>query len=358
MKENENRIGKIEITNKNQTLTKYIILIILVVIGVSIVTGAITSRYIFKKMEAQGNSSNVKSNLFNYKGTSSDAKDVINAVGPSIVSIGKSEKGLEKSEINRDNTSGVIIDSTGIILTNYSSIKDFKDIYVKLPNKGVKPIKATLLGHNEETDLALVKITHAELIPIKFADINDVKEGQLVFALGNSTGDNYVGLITPGIVTSRNHRVTIDGEYYSVIQTNAVMNSENYGGPLCNSKGELIGLNSSVATKELNDQNLYFSIGVDAIKESIDSIIETSNKLGLKGAELQTGVGFYVTNLSENGIGYEAGIKPTDIIVSINGTAVSTIDKFKNTLDKIKPGDKVKCKILRDGKEIEINMQM
>lgn len=362
MKEKENRVGKIEITNKNQTLTKYIILVILVVIGVSIVTGAITSKYIFKKMESQEKSAGLKDGLFEYgnatSDASADARDVISIVSQSIVSIGRSSKGLDSSDRDLANTSGTVIDSTGIILTNYSDIKDFKEIYVKLPNKGVKPEKATLLGHNKETDLALIKIAHKDLIPIKFANTNDVKEGQLVFALGNSTGDNYIGLITPGIVTSINHRVVIDGEAYSVIQTNAVMNNENFGGPLCNSKGQLVGLNSSKATKELADKNLYFSVGIDAIKESMNSIIETSNKLGIKGAELQTGKGFYVTNVSENGVAYEAGIKPIDIILSINGKDVSSIGKFKEIVDNIKPGDKLNCIVLRDGKEVKIEIKM
>lgn len=351
MKKNKNRVGRIEITNKNQKVIKYIILLILVVIVVSIVTGAITSKYIFKKMEGTECATNI-----DFENT--DPRDIINIVGPSIVSIGKTSQGLESNEIDESNTSGVIVDSTGIILTNYSDIKDFKEIYVKLSNKGIKPEKATLLGYNEETDIALLKIKSGDFTPIKFANINDVKEGQVVYALGNSIGDNYIGLITPGIITSTNHRVITGGESYSIIQTNAVMNRENFGGPLCNSKGELVGLNSSTATKYLDDKNLYFSIGIEAIKESVNSIIETSNKLGIKGSELQSGEGFYVTSLVENGVAFNAGIRPTDIIVSINGKNATTIQNFKELIDDLKPGDKLSFIVLRNGKEKKIYAKM
>lgn len=120
----------------------------------------------------------------------------------------------------------------------------------------------------------------------------------------------------------------------------------------------MIGFSSSYLTKKYNIQDLYFAVGNDAVLNSVEKILEKSNVLGIQGAILDNNGGFYISNVKPNSPASEAGLKVTDIIVSINGKPISTLDDFYSSCKEFSQGQTVSLDILRDGKSKEINIQL
>lgn len=348
----EKREGQINIKSKTPLFTRNNLYIFIIIIITAIITGIVTTKYISNKL------SNVVGTAINSAQSNVVVDNVIKEVGPSLVTIGSSPSALDKIEINPQNTTGVIISKEGLIITNYNLVKDMQEIYVKLPAKGVKAEKAILLGHDENTGIAVLKINNKNLTPIQISNSVEVKTGIGVVSLGNADNSNYIGMITPGLVTSTNFSIVTDGERDNVIQTDAVMNNQNYGGVLCNSAGQMIGFNSSYLTQKYNEPNLYFAVGNEAILNSVEKILDKSNILGIQGAILDNNGGFYISNVKENSPASKAGLKATDIIVSINGKPIRTLDDFYLSCKELSQGKVATIGILRDGKSKEMNIQL
>lgn len=253
-----------------------------------------------------------------------DYTKVINEVSPSLVTISDDEDKLNNNSYFDGNVTGIIIDDSGIILTNYSTIKGKSDIYVKLSSVASRPIKAQILIEDESIDLAVIKIEFdGELKPIKLADSNTIKEGQAIVVLGNAIGDEYIGSSIPGIITSKNEKWDLDGKKYSLLQISAPIDEKNTGGAICNSKGELVGIAHLSITNEKNESGLYYGLQMKELQEMINSTNRFKSLLGIVEGGIvvdkERGFsGFYIQELSKGGSAYMAGIKPTDIIVEID----------------------------------------
>lgn len=364
MNDNKDKNGTINIKSKNRIITWKVIVIILVVLLVAGATEAISVNHVLSKLNSQQIDQNqndindIKTEII----TQQEIKKVIGKVAPSLVSIGDSVENVESNELPTTNSTGVIITKDGLIATSYSNIKNFKNIFVKLPSVGVKPMKGVLLGYNKDVDIALVKVSANDLNAVEVANDKEVKSGNIVFAMGNSISDSYVGLITQGIVTSMIHKVKIGNSDYVAIQTSAVMNDENYGGILCNTNGELIGINSRYLTNKYSKDNLYFAAGSGALKAAISEIIKSSDVLGIKGSEVEVDnqykKGFYIESLSEEGKAAEAGLKATDIILMANGKPILSYEDLTETLKNSKKDNKINLQILRDGNVQKIDMSI
>lgn len=294
-----------------------------------------------------------------------DYTKIIKEVSPSLVTISNSKDKLLEDKYFENNVTGVIIDSNGIILTNYSAIKDNNNIFVKLSSDEEEPIEAKLLVADEDIDLAIIKISFdGQLKPIKIASNNDVKEGQSIVVLGNAIGDNYIGSAIPGIITSKDEKVkTKDNREYSLLQVNATINNKNTGGAICNGKGELVAIANLIVTKQKNENGLYYGLETEGLKEMISSSNSFKSILGIKEGgiivdEKSKFTGFYIDELIKNGSAYKAGVKPTDIIVKIGGHEVINVEDIIAILQNKKKDDILECSILSDGelKEIEIKI--
>lgn len=294
-----------------------------------------------------------------------DYTKIIKEVSPSLVSISDSKEKLTKDEYFDGNATGVIIDSSGIILTNYYAIKDKNNIYVKLSSVAAQPIKAKILVENEERNLAIIKIEFdGRLNPIKIADTNNIKEGQGVVVLGNAIGDEYVGSSIPGIITSKSERVDLgEGKFQYLLQINAPINEKNTGGAICNSKGELIAIADLEITKERDEYGLYYGVQMEELQEIINSTNAFKRLLGIiEGGvvadETRNFTGFYIQELTKNGSAYLAGIKPTDIIIEVDGYKVVNADELIQLLHTKKKDDILHCKVLSDGgiKRVDIKI--
>lgn len=361
MIDNNDKSGNINFKRKTNIFTKKNIFITISIILLAIITGITSVSYVLNKLDIS-NYKKVSDDKFGVL-VNSDTQRVIDTVGPSIVTIGESAKALESHELPNKNVSGVITNKDGLILTSYSAIENFKGIYVKLTAKGAKPTKGILLGKDAKLDLALIKIPGDDLTPVKMAKDAEIKEGNIVFALGNSTSNSYIGVITPGIITSTNHTININDDMFRTIQTSAVMNDENFGGVLCNTKGEMVGMNSKLFTDLYKKDSLYFAIGSEALKAAENEIIKSSDVLGIKGSQVKVADreeenGFYIEDVVDGGRAEKAGMKVTDIIIKANNKKISSYEDLIEIIKTTKQGGKINFTILRNGIEKNINITL
>lgn len=294
-----------------------------------------------------------------------DYTEVIKKVSPSLVSISDSEDKLVKEEYFIGNITGIIIDNSGIILTNYSGVKDKDNLYVKLSSVASTPIEAKVLIQDEGMDLAIIKIDFdGELQPIKVADSETIKEGQGIVVLGNAIGDEYIGSSIPGIITSKNEKLIIsEDKSHLLLQINAPINEKNTGGAICNSKGELVGIADLRITKERNEEGLYYGLQMEEFKDMINSTNRFKDILGIREGGVvideDRGVrGFYIEELDRNGSAYLANIKPTDIIVEVNGYQIVNTDDLIKLLQDKKKDDILHCKVLSAGKMKNVDIRI
>lgn len=294
-----------------------------------------------------------------------DYTKIIKEVSKSLVSISDSKEKLAEDEYFEGNATGVIIDSSGIILTNYYAIKDRNNIYVKLSSVAAQPIKAKILVENEERNLSIIKIEFdGRLSPIKIAAPESIKEGQGIVVLGNAIGDEYVGSSIPGIITSKNEKIDLgEGKTQALLQINAPVNEKNTGGAICNSNGELIAIADLDITKKRDDYGLYYGVQMEELQEIINSTNTFKWLLGIvEGGvvadEMRNFTGFYVQELTKNGSAYLAGIKPTDIIIEVDGYKVVNVDELIQLLHDKKKDDILHCKVLSEGKIKRIDIKI
>lgn len=294
-----------------------------------------------------------------------DYTKVIKEVSQSLVSISDSEEKLTEDEYFEGNTTGIIIDSSGVILTNYYSIKEKSKIYVKLPSVAAMPIEARILVEDEDRNLAIIKIEFdGELQAIKIADPDSIKEGQGIVVLGNAIGDEYIGSSIPGIITSKNEKLNIEeGKSQSLLQINALINEKNTGGAICNSKGELVGIADLSITNERNEDGLYYGLQMEELQDMINSTNAFKRLLGIIDGgvvvdETRYFNGFYIQELDKNGNAYLAGIKPTDIIIEIDGYEVVNVDDLIQLLQDKKKDDILHCKVLSDGEMKHVDIKI
>lgn len=291
---------------------------------------------------------------------------IISKVSPSVVGIiGKlKESSYDYSEYT-DNLifgTGVIYRSDGYIVTNAHVVKDMDSIVVVLSNS--KAYKARLKAIDESLDLAVIKIDKGGLQPAVFGNISNVAVGQEVVAIGTPLSFSLRNSATKGIVSGMNR--SADGEY-RFIQSDAAINGGNSGGPLVNMKGEVIGINS-VKLVGFGVEGLNFSIPVDTVKYAI-SHFEKFGKikrpyLGLVFAESitsqyglpSTEEGLTVRDIEEDSPAEQYDIQIDDKLVSVNGVKVNSIVDYNEEMKKYLPGDRAAFKIVRDNKELTVNV--
>lgn len=290
---------------------------------------------------------------------------LIEKVKQSLVTISDSEVNLTQNKYFDSNTTGVIIESNGKILTNYSKIKNFKNIYVKLPSVGAKPIKAEIVVANENMDIALIQVNcDEELIPIKFVMKSDIVEGEKIFLISNSTSSDYIDNIIPGIITATNRSINTNNIKYKVLEINTPITAMNTGGIISNINGEIIGIASYKITNEMNQNGLYYALDFSSLEEVVSSTNEIKDILGIsEGGFINSDKwnnvgGFYIAAINQERGSYKSGLRPTDIIFEMDGKKITSITQMSEILKNKFPGDTLKCKVMRSGevKDLEIKI--
>ena len=323
-----------------------------------------TSTYIYPQITSSPDIANntIKDSTSEYGIiTSSDISRVADKISPSIVGVH-----LEESSENVCN--GIIFKTDGYIITSYRNIKGNGKIIVLLQNNDNKLI-ATLVGYDEPSDIAVIKIEGKDFPIAKFGDTSKVNIGDMVVAIGNPLAKQQVfGTITKGIISTSNKSIDVEDSVtkskstYSVFLTDTIINQGNSGGPLCNLAGEMIGINSLKLGKyEGKIDGLSFSLSISNITKIIDTIMNVGRvsraQIGVKATKAvlkdTTIKGVYVKDVVA-GTGADAeGIKPTDIIVEVDNQKISSVEDLNSIILKRKVGDKVHIKVWRNMKIID-----
>lgn len=271
--------------------------------------------------------------------------------------------------INRGKGSGVIINSNGYIVTNNHVVENAATVEVVTTDHAI--YKAEVIGTDPTSDLALLKIDETNLPFVEMVNSDDVQIGEWVMAVGNPL--SLGSTVTAGIVSAVSRNINIfnrDEVPYAIesfIQTDAVINRGNSGGALVNLNGDLIGINTAIASPTGYYTGYGFAVPSNLVNKVVDDLLQYGEVhravLGVKIFEvnqkfaeregLKTTRGIYVDTVMGNSSAEQAGILPGDIIVGMDGRAVTHMPVLQEYIARKSPGDEIELKINRDGKEIE-----
>lgn len=273
----------------------------------------------------------------------------------------------------RASGSGVLITQDGYIITNNHVVEGADEINVTLANK--KSYKATVVGRDQNSDLAVIKIEGNSFPYLVYGNSDDTKLGQWVLAVGYPL--NLDVTVTAGIISAKARSINInkgDSPVESFIQTDAAVNPGNSGGALINTNGELIGINSAIASPTGSYAGYSYAIPINIVKKTVNDIIKYGTVqrgyLGIKYPQeglsdeqkkannIKDGEGIYVTEVTPDGSAKAAGIQTGDFITKINGVEVATGPQLQEQVARYKPGDKVTVTYVRNGKEITSNLTL
>ncbi|MEJ8574330.1 DegQ family serine endoprotease [Microbaculum marinum] len=264
--------------------------------------------------------------------------------------------------------SGFIIDESGIIITNNHVIADADEIVANF-NDGTK-LPAELIGRDEKTDLAVLRVQPAEpLKALKFGDSDSLRVGDWVLAIGNPFG--LGGTVTAGIVSARNRDINA-GPYDSFIQTDASINRGNSGGPLFNMDGEVVGVNTAIISPSGGSIGIGFAVPANIAQNVIDQLIEFGEtRRGWLGVRIQSvtddiaeslgmasASGALVAGVSEDGPAEEGGIETGDVILEFDGKPVTEMRQLPRIVANTSIGKDVDVKVLRKGEELTLRVNV
>lgn len=271
-----------------------------------------------------------------------------------------SDPSQDGQTVEQGSGSGIIFQDNGYIVTNQHVIDGASEISVIL-NTG-EEFSAKLIGQDTKTDLAVLKIDpgDTQLTAASLGDSTAVQVGELAVAIGNPMGQEFSGSVTAGIISAVNRTMTIENRSYNLLQTDAAINSGNSGGALINQYGEIIGINS-VKLSTTGVEGMGFAIAISEAKPIIDDLMSSGYVTGrpLVGISIKdTGYGLFISNVTKGSGAEEAGLKPYDMIIEVDGQKVASTNEVNEIRDKKKAGDYLTFKILRDGETIEVQVRL
>lgn len=329
---------------------------------------------------SQPTTQQINASAIKLEGYSETAMGVADKVLPSIVGI-QIEYGVNSffgSSTATATGSGIIISQDGYILTNnhvvsanssssysYYEVSDAVSVKVTLYNDKTV-YNAKIIGKDKKTDLAVIKIEKDGLTPATLGDSDSVRVGEFAMAVGCPLGLNTT--VTSGIISAVNREITTsDGEKYVTIQTDAAINSGNSGGALVNSKGEVIGINTLKLSGN-GVEGLGFAIPINSTKSVTSQLKEDGKVLrpyvGIEGQTIDEALakqyklveGVYVRRVEDFSAAQKAGIKVGDVITEIDGKKVTNVDEINDIKNNHSIGDKLKVKVYRDNKDMELEL--
>ncbi|MCX6180156.1 MAG: DegQ family serine endoprotease [Chlorobiales bacterium] len=389
--------------SKNQKLLKYLLLVF-----AGIAVGALVFSNVEFNLSVNGpnlsskpNFATAKSNIENYpiqslKGFNEAFVQIAEAATPSVVTIftekkvnqrsmsphdffgrsfddffghqfddffDKPERGSRngRTEIQRGLGSGVIVTGDGYILTNNHVIDDADAVYIRTFDN--RRIDAKVVGKDPKTDLAVIKVNAKGLKPIVIGDSDKLRVAEWVIAIGSPLGENFARTVTQGIVSAKGRANVGLADYEDFIQTDAAINPGNSGGALVNINGELVGINTAIASRTGGFEGIGFAVPSNMARKVLSALITTGKVsrgyLGVsiqdidenlaKAMHLKVGEGVLVGTVVEGSPAAKNGIKTGDVILDFNGAKVTSSVVLRNTIASQSPGATVKMRVMRDG---------
>jgi S1-C subfamily serine protease len=298
-------------------------------------------------------------------------------VGPSVVHInttGASENTILPLSTRRTSRiptegqgSGVILDASGYVLTNHHVIRGASDIHVSLADG--RRLKATVVGRDSQTDLAVLKIEADKLVPAQWGDSDSVEPGALVWAVGSPFGLSHT--VTSGILSAKHRSGLVGSSQQDFLQTDAAVNPGNSGGPLVDASGKVIGINTAIVGEYY--QGISFAIPSRLARDIFDRLkTEKVVRRGWLGVQLEemtaqhavdaglsTPKGVYIAGLyldNNTSPAAVAGIQPGDVLLSWNGAAVNSALELRRQVENTKIGSRAKVIVLRGGQEVPLEV--
>lgn len=333
----------------------------------AVISGTLFSEYALR-LKYQGILNNLKYGIKNETKEGFNTLDyskIIDEVKDSIVTIGESENNVNQNTYFKNNSTGVVIDEYGRILTTYSNIKEIKNIYVKLPIKQSRPIRAKLISSNEEIDIAILEVESSyDLKAVKLAASMENIEGENIALISNCVGDDRIDSIIPGIITSTNRNLNTSDNKYNLLEVNIPINEMNTGGALFNMDGELIGVASYKVSQEKNQQGLNYAIDLNSLSNMLNATDEIKYMLGiLEGGfvnydDSSKVIGLYIERVEQSDNINDDGLKPTDILFEINNNKITSMNELHSILKEEKGKDNISCKVMRDGEVKELQIKI
>jgi len=264
--------------------------------------------------------------------------------------------------------SGFIISSDGVILTNAHVVRDAQEVIVKLTDR--REFKAKVLGSDPQTDVAVLKIDAKSLPTVRLGSTKDLRVGEWVLAIGSPFG--FENSVTAGVVSAKGRTLSPDESYVPFIQTDVAVNPGNSGGPLFNTRGEVVGINSQIYSQTGGYQGLSFAIPIDVAQRVEQQIVKSGKaehaRLGVTiqdvnqtfadSFKLDRPAGALVASVEEGSPAAKAGIKAGDVILKVDGKDIIASSDLPNIIGLQTPGESVKLDVWREGKHVDIGVKL
>ncbi len=277
----------------------------------------------------------------------------------------------EQPQLAQGFGSGVILSDDGFIVTNNHVIEDAQNIKVILNDK--REFDAKLVGADPSTDIAVLKIEAKNLPFLTFGNSDELRIGEWVLAVGNPF--NLTSTVTAGIISALGRNLQINQDQMAIesyIQTDAAVNPGNSGGALVNQQGDLVGINSAIASRTGSYSGYSFAVPVTIVKKVVTDLkefgevqrallgvnikdidAEKADELNLEKVE-----GIFVAGVPDNGAAKEAGIKEGDVIINVGGDKVKTSAELQQNVSQYRPGDDLKIVVIRDGEKKQFTVTL
>lgn len=276
----------------------------------------------------------------------------------------------QREQIQKTLGSGVVVSSDGYIVTNNHVVENSTKLQVTLPDG--RRVAAKIIGTDPKTDLALVKVNADHLTPLSFADYNQIEVGEWVLAIGSPFGEALHSTVTAGIISAKGRNNVGIADYEDFLQTDAAINPGNSGGALVDLDGKLIGINTAILSNTGSNSGIGFAIPVSIVQNVISQLKANGHVVrGYMGVviqdltpELQATLklgnteGAVISTVEKNSPAQKAGLKPYDVIVSVDGHVVHSNAEVRNFISSLKPGSNAKLGVIRDGKQMTVEVML
>lgn len=267
---------------------------------------------------------------------------------------------------------GVVLTENGYLVTNSHVVEGAGAVTVQLTDERI--FQAQIVGSDEISDLAVLRIEADGLTPAQFGDSASLRVGDTVVAIGDPLGVKFRGTYTDGIISGIDRDVDMDGRTMTLIQTNAALNSGNSGGPLINCYGQVIGINTmkiSAFTDKAGVEGLGFAIPSATVKDIVDQLISQGYvsgrpTLGIEGESLSTfyqhyyrmPAGLFITDVDRSSDAYAKGVEDGDMLLSINDNHITSMEEMKAAIYGCEVGQTVQAVIYRSGQQYLLELTL
>ena len=289
-------------------------------------------------------------------------EDIYKKVSPSVVSV------ISTTSEGTGSGSGVIMSKDGYIITNNHVVEGAQSVSVQLSDSS--SLDATIVGTDEQTDLAVIKVeSSTDLTPAEFGDSDQLQPGEYAYAIGSPGGVQFANTITGGRISAINRDLTVNDRVMSLIQTDASINNGNSGGALINEYGQVVGITSAKlsgnAFGSATVEGMGFAIPINTAKDIVDEIIQNGYvsgrpSIGITGRNVssQDGSisGVQVYSIDSRAKAASEGLKVGDVITAVDGTPTPTMDEVNTVKADKKAGDKLTLSVYRISEDKTINL--